>query len=183
MGLDAFVRCRCFEENRLKPGPVPPEDLYIDEDGYLSSRTMDEAWRTLDHRQFKARYGALEDAFDRWREQPCEHEYGEYLDEWVSNWGGCGQFSFLVEKAGGAQTFPLLSTLLPEGNGGTYPANKATATLEELDRFIAIVTDPTFEKKLGDEGGYLHEGKYLTAERLRNLLVASIETGNPIVWC
>ncbi len=26
MGLDAFVRCRCFEEGKLKPGPIPFED-------------------------------------------------------------------------------------------------------------------------------------------------------------
>ena len=30
---------------------------------------------------------------------------------------------------------------------------------------------------------FLYEGKYWTAERLRKLLVASIETGNPIQWC
>lgn len=30
---------------------------------------------------------------------------------------------------------------------------------------------------------FLWEGKYWTAERIRNLLVASIETGNPIRWC
>ena len=30
---------------------------------------------------------------------------------------------------------------------------------------------------------FLFEGKYLTAERLKNLLIASIETGNPISWC
>ena len=30
---------------------------------------------------------------------------------------------------------------------------------------------------------FLWEGKYLTAERIRNLLMASLETGNPIRWC
>lgn len=30
---------------------------------------------------------------------------------------------------------------------------------------------------------FLHEGRYPTAERIRRLLVASIETGNDIYWC
>lgn len=30
---------------------------------------------------------------------------------------------------------------------------------------------------------FLHHGKYWTAERIRNLLIASIETSNPIRWC
>lgn len=52
MGLDASVRCRCFEEGKLKPGPVPVEDLYIDSDGYLASRKLDEARETYDGRRF-----------------------------------------------------------------------------------------------------------------------------------
>ena len=63
MGLDATVRCRCFEERKLKPGPVPYDDLYIDEEGYLSSQTIDRASRKYDYRRFDARYGDLEDAF------------------------------------------------------------------------------------------------------------------------
>lgn len=57
MGLDASVRCRCFEEGRLKPGPVPVEDLYIDEEGYLSSRKLNAAYKKYDYRQYRARYG------------------------------------------------------------------------------------------------------------------------------
>lgn len=41
MGLDATVRCRCFEEGKLKPGPVPYDDLYIDGEGYIASRRLD----------------------------------------------------------------------------------------------------------------------------------------------
>ena len=41
MGLDASVRCRCFEEGKLRPGPVPLEDVYVDTEGYLSSRKLD----------------------------------------------------------------------------------------------------------------------------------------------
>ncbi len=140
MGLDATVRCNCFEEGKLKPGPVPYEDLYIDAEGYLASRKLDEASRKYDHRRFQARYGALEEAFEKWSRNCCEHSYGEYCDEWVSNWTGVREFCDLVEEVGGEKEFPLLSKLLPRANGGTYPAEKAQATLEELDRFINKVT-------------------------------------------
>lgn len=103
MGLDASVRCRCFEEGKLNPGPVPTDDLYIDEDGYLASRTLDEARKQFDYRRFDARYGALDDAFCEWVDHCCEHEFGEYRSEWVSNWAGCVEFEDLVEEAGGEE--------------------------------------------------------------------------------
>lgn len=280
MGLDATVRCNCYEQGELKPGPVPYEDLYIDADGYLSSKMLDAERERLDRRRFDARYGDLERSFNDWTYNCCDHEDGDYCLEWVSNWAGCAQFASLLEEAGGAEEFPLLSTLLPDGNGGTYPTEKAEATLEELDRFIAKIsavdewvlidaeseedvwnsTDsgaftwmvgpcsrvsmvgskvvfehngyPTVETShfkqipiektdsscnqrmrivcletgveteafdsIGPEGSpkterellvtskkapFLFEGKYWTAERIRNLLEASIETGNPIRWC
>ena len=33
------------------------------------------------------------------------------------------------------------------------------------------------------EAPFIHEGRYYGAERIRSLLVASVETGNPIRWC
>lgn len=280
MGLDATVRCRCFEEGKLKPGPVPMSDVYVDEEGYLSSRKLDAASKRLTYRQFDARYGDLQREFMHWVDSCCEHEGGEYCSEWVSNWAGCAEFKSLVEDAGGEAEFPLLSKLPPEANGGTYPAEMAAATLEELDRFIEKVIDVdewvlcdsetdaeiwtstekgSFPWMMGpfDEvrmtGGkvrfsyvghlpvetthfkqvplgepdkrghqkmeivcldtgattvtfdsvgpvgapkiegefyvtskkapFLYKGKYGTAERIRNLLVASLEKGNPIRWC
>ena len=280
MGLGATVRCRCFEEGKLKPGPVPLDDLYVDDEGYLASRKLDAVRKRLDHRRFDARYGELEDEFYRWTESCCEHEDGEYCSESVSNVAGCAQFRSLVEEAGGEAELPLLSKLLPQGNGGIYPAEKAAATLVELDRFIEKVEDvdewvlcdvetdeevwisaqcgsfplsiapyeevwmvggeicfyragcdsvetthfkqimseapdakgcwrtkiicldtgavtetayafgskanPGLEREFyvtSKKAPFLYEGKYWTAERIRRLLVASIETGNPIRWC
>ena len=280
MGLDATVRCRCFEEGKLKPGPVPLDDLYIDKEGYLSSRKLDAAYKRLTYRQFDARYGDLQREFEDWSGSCCEHAGGDYCSEWVSNIAGCAQFEDLVEAAGGEADFPLLSKLLSHANGGTYPAELAAATLAELDRFIEKVSDvdewalceagsdtmiwtstekgsfPLMVAPFGEvrmtggkvcfyhagyrpvetthfkqvplegpgKGGdqrmkiicldtgettetscftepkgdpkaerefyvtsrkapFLFEGKYGTAERIRNLLVASLETGNPIRWC
>lgn len=280
MGLDATVRCTCFEEGKLKPGPVPMEDLYVDEEGYVSSKKLTRAYKELDYRRFRARYHELEWEFEDWHMHCCEHEDMDYCHEWVSNWAGCAEFRSLVDEVGGEQEFPLLSALLPDCNGGTYPAEKAEATLAELDRFIKKIStidewvlcdletddeiwsstdgatftwrygpndrvgmcggkvffihgdDPLVETthfkqipvgkpdqngnqkmrivcldsdavtetfdSLGPVGApkverefhvvsrqapFLYEGKYWTAERIRNLLVASLETGNPIRWC
>lgn len=280
MGLDATVRCNCFERGKLKPGPVPYDDLYIDEEGYLSSRKLDTAYKEFDYRRFMARYGNLRNEFLDWQSDCCEHEDGDYCFEWVSNIAGCAQFRQLVKEAGGEEKFPLLSNLLPEANGGLYPVEKVEATLSELDQFIEAISDvdewvlcdcatdeeiwPSansgsftwmmgpFEQagmnggsvfffrnggqlvetahfkqipigapdaknsqrmkivcldkdaeteifdSIGPEGApkverefyvtsrrapFLFEGKYGTAERIRNLLLASKETGNPIRWC
>lgn len=174
MGLDATVRCRCFEEGKLKPGPVPFDDLYIDEEGYLSSRKLEDADLKYDYRQFRARYGELYDALEDWADHACEHEHGEYCNEHVGNWSGVHVFEGLVEDAGGEAEFPLLSKMLPRVNDGVYPAELAKPTLEELDRFVGKVAEI-------DES-VLWEGKYWTAETIRILLKASIETGNPIRW-
>lgn len=280
MGLDATVRCTCFEEGKLKPGPVPVENLFIDEEGYLASRKLAWAHREFDYRRFQARgYRELEREFEAWLMHCCEHVDTDYCFEWVSNWAGCAEFRSLVDEVGGEQEFPLLSTLLPDGNGGIYPAEKAEVTLAELNKFLEKISDidlwvlcdletddeiwsstdgatftwrygpndrvgmcgekvffvhgddpvvetthfkqipvgkpdckgrqkmhivcldsdavtETFDS-LGPVGApkverefsvvrkrapFLYEGKYGTAERIRKLLVASIETGNPIRW-
>ena len=84
-------------------------------------------------------------------------------------------FCHLVSEAGGEESFPLLSHLLPDANGGLYPAEKAEATLGELVCFLKVL--PAIDSDV------FYEGKYPTAERIRNILVASMETGNPIRWC
>lgn len=136
MGLDATVRCTCYEKGLLKPGPVPYEDLYIDEEGYLSSRTLDDAHGRYDFRQYNARFGELEDAFRDWLDHSCEHEDGDLCWERIGNIAGCSAFHCLLDEAGGEEAFPLLANMLPEGNGGMYPAELAKSTLEELERFF-----------------------------------------------
>ena len=94
MGLDACVRCRCFEEGRLTPAPVPPDDLYVDEEDCLSSRTLDEARARLGYRRYRERFGKLNDAFREWLCHPCEHPYGDCCNERVGNWSGVSVFEF-----------------------------------------------------------------------------------------
>ena len=136
MGLDAFVRCRCFEEGKLKPGPIPFEDLYIDDEDYISSKFLDQKRKELSSEQFRERYGDLESDFLNWIDSACEHEYGEICSESVGNF--CGVLNIYADLSSdeGESKYPLLNNMLPSINDGLYPVEKAQPTLNELDRFI-----------------------------------------------
>ena len=136
MGLDAFVRCRCFEEGKLKPGPIPFEDLYIDDEDYISSKFLDQKRKELSSEQFRERYGDLESDFLDWMDSACEHEYGEICSERVGNFCGLLSIDAVLSSDEGESKYPLLNNMLPDGNGGLYPVEKAQPTLNELDRFI-----------------------------------------------
>ena len=87
MGLDAFVPCNCLEKGLLSkpPKPFQKDDVYRDQDGYIASRTLDRHRRELGYDAFRSRYGRLDDLFEEWADHACEHEYGEYFAERVSN--------------------------------------------------------------------------------------------------
>lgn len=136
MGLDAFVRCRCFEERKLKPGPIPFEDLYIDDEEFICSKLLDQKRKELSSEQFEELYGDLERDFVDWMDNACEHEYGEICSERVGNFCGLLSIGAVLSSDEGESKYPLLNTMLPDGNGGFYPVEKAQPTLDELDRFI-----------------------------------------------
>ena len=136
MGLDAFVRCRCFEEGKLKPGPMPLEDLYIDDEDHICSKFLDQKLEELGSDLFWERYGDLESDFLDWIDNACEHEYGEICSERVGNFCGLLSIDAVLSSDEGESKYPLLNNMLPDGNGGLYPVEKAQPTLDELDRFI-----------------------------------------------
>ncbi len=136
MGLDAFVRCRCFEEGKLKPGPIPLEDLYIDDEDHICSKFLDQKLEELGSELFWDRYGDLESDFRNWIDSACEHEYGEICSERVGNFCGLLTIYAVLSSDEGESKYPLLNTMLPDSNDGLYPVEKAQPTLEELDRFI-----------------------------------------------
>ncbi len=136
MGLDAHVRCRCFEEKKLNPGPIPYEDLYIDEEGYLFSKTLDKASEELGLDEYYDKYNDLIHSFREWLDKPCVHEWGKVCTERVGNICGTACFRALVDNSGGEEKYPLLTNMLPKGNGGHYPVELAEPTLKELDDLI-----------------------------------------------
>lgn len=136
MGLDAFVRCRCFEEGKLKPGPIPLEDFYIDDEDHICSKFLDQKLEELGSDLFWERYGDLESDFLDWIDNACEHEYGEICSESVGNF--CGVLNIYADLSSdeGESKYPLLNNMLPSINDGLYPVEKAQPTLNELDRFM-----------------------------------------------
>lgn len=136
MGLDTFVRCRCFEEGKLKPGPIPFEDLYIDDEEFVCSKLLDQKRKELSSEQFEELYGDLERDFVDWTYNACEHKDGEICSERVGNFCGLLSIGAVLSLDEGESKYPLLNTMLPDGNGGVYSVEKAQPTLDELDRFI-----------------------------------------------
>ncbi len=281
MGLDAIVPCNCFEKGKLSdpPEPFAADDLYRDADGFISSRKLDAELERLGSRAFQNCCGYLEDLLEDWSNNACEHEYGEYFSERVGAWTSVHTFNYIVERLGGSERYPILSTLLPQANGGSFPASRAPQALREIDDFLKvlgniklnalvcsdsdepvklcadhktarIIAGPHIEVGLEGDCAYfatsehrltskrfhqdpagpmsimgempmdvilsesgerirvfdsigpqdapkvarefwiekrelpiMHDGHYYTAERIRSLLVASIEMGTPICWC
>lgn len=172
MGLDASVRCRCFEEGKLSPGPVPLEDVYVDTEGYLSSRKLDAEsgetiWTSVGAQSFPWMMGPLHEAcmaggmvrFWHVGQQPVETAHFKQVP--------CGE-----PDESGHQRMRIVC----------LDINATTEAFDSIGPEGAPKTEREF-LVTSERAPFLYEGKYGTAERIRRLLVASIETGNPIRWC
>ncbi len=124
MGLDAVVRCNCYENGLCKPPPVPLEYMTYNDDGFPHLNLPD----TDENRK-------LHKAFWEWEATCCEHEHMEYKAVRISNWGGVSQFKHALESIGW-QHFPVLKEYLPVTNDGQIPAHLAQEALKELDYFV-----------------------------------------------
>jgi hypothetical protein len=124
MGLDACVRCRCWEEGQVTSPPPFAEHVKLDEEGFLH---LDLPWS--EHRDAHR-------AFDEWRESCCAHRDMEFASERIANWAGLRLFQGQLREFGIDQ-FPALRDVLPNGNGGMVPAAKSADALKELDDFAS----------------------------------------------
>src|SRR5579872_2123919 len=119
MGLDATVRCRCWEDGTVTPCPFP-ELVFLDNEGYLN---LTLSWKDNPdtHRRF-----------DQWLRTCCPHEDMEYASEHISNWSG---YRFLQQRLAeiGWQHFPTLKAELPNANGGVMQSSASRTALDELD--------------------------------------------------
>ncbi|MBU8855984.1 MULTISPECIES: hypothetical protein [unclassified Micromonospora] len=121
MGLDAFVYCRCWQDDLTTPCPIGP--VGYDEDGWLA------LLRTGEYD------GVADNAFYSWMSgDACAHRHMALVSEGVSNWAGVRLFQQAL-RAAGEHRFPTLAAALPDANGGSLPADRAAAVLAELDAF------------------------------------------------
>jgi hypothetical protein len=127
MALDAFVRCRCWEEGRTSPPPVPADQIAVDEDGILNPTIPYQGNEEL-HR-----------AFSLWRRHDaCAHEWMEAA--WARIGSG-GSYALFREALGhaGWHRFPVLKAELPVIFHGMMSAAAAARMLEELRRLTGVV--------------------------------------------
>lgn len=118
MGLDATVRCRCWEDGLTSAPPVARE-LITEDEGDLS------LW---------VDYDGNEDLYERlrdWKRGACAHEDMKQARVRVANWTGYGLFVEALETVGW-ERFPTLDAYL-ESASATLPAASAPAALPELD--------------------------------------------------
>ena len=122
MGLNAFVRCNCYADGLCSEPPVPREWLIRDTEGALQlAPEHDTDKHSID--------------FNLWLRNACRHKNMFLVWEWISNWTGVRSFQQALAASGGAETFPILSSTLPEINGGELTSAQAALGLTELARF------------------------------------------------
>ncbi len=125
MGLDAYVRCTCWEKGKTTPPPVPRARVVLGSE--RDELELDLPWEG--HREAHA-------AFQDWLEACCPHPRMQLAFERISTWGGVRHFQAALRTIG-ADKFPNLLAAIPDTNSGRTEARDAKRCLEDLARFEA----------------------------------------------
>lgn len=123
MGMDAYVRCTCWKEGRVKPPPFP---VYEDDEGNLRGYAPD---FDSDDKQYRKLWTWMRDA--------CEHANMIYSSVRVGNWWSYRSFQQLLDTVGWTY-FPTLYARLPNSNDGACPAWASVRCLQELERLKTL---------------------------------------------
>lgn len=123
MGLDATVRCTCWEEGKTTPPPVARSRIRLD--AATDDLDLDLPWDG-NHEAHAA--------FQDWLESCCEHPRMRFAWERISSWAGVRHFQNAL-RALGADKFPRLLAAIPDTNGGMTKPADAGACLAELSAF------------------------------------------------
>ena len=109
MGVDAWVRCNCWENGLTSEPPVPREQLYIDEFGSLAATNEED-----------------EEEIEAWLETACDHPEMVLAGERIAYHNWFERFGRMLS----GQPFPTLVTEL--GMSYATPAEAAERALAEL---------------------------------------------------
>lgn len=125
MGLDAYVRCRCWSDER-PPEPDALRGLIELDDGepFLSPGYSGNR---------KALYGQLRDYISSF----CPHEEMRLVSEWLGSWSRVGHFVEILRELD-ANRFSTLIHVFPEANGGEVDSELLPRLLSELDQFDSL---------------------------------------------
>lgn len=123
MGLDAYVRCTCWEEGKTKPAPVKREHIIVDEE--TDELDLDLPWEG--HQNDHA-------ALQQWLENCCPHPNMRLVWQRISNWAGVRHLQAALRDLGD-DAFPHLLAAIPNTNGGRTEPGESRLCIEELARF------------------------------------------------
>jgi hypothetical protein len=158
MSLDAFVRCNCFRDGKAKPHPFA-DRLIFDERGEpsLSGDVSEKDW----------------ERHDRWLGESCEHN-GFVVGESLGNITLANHLRDFLRGLQGdpAPRFPiLLKKVVYDGThtGDWIGSKEAVRLLQEVDTVL-------------HSSDILSESEKSFFTSMKRLCVASIATGNPIVF-
>jgi hypothetical protein len=157
MSLDAYVRCTCIRDRKVKKPHPLPDRLMFDESGApsLSGDPDDEEWA----------------AHDRWVQESCEHQ-GFLVSEFLGNITRVKNVrDFLKGLQGepGPKFSVLLKKVVYDGThtGDWLPIKQTPALLKEVDLVLG-------------SKDILTPGEKEFFESMKRLCEASVATGNPI---
>jgi len=122
MGLDAVVKCTCFQDGKTRDLPFPREFVVQHEEGGVvlaPAYNNEKYWFS----------------FDAWLRTCCEHEDMDHTATRISNWTGYRLFQQAL-RCVGRENFPVLHAELPDSNGGLMSSAQSARALAELDAFL-----------------------------------------------
>lgn len=159
MSLDAYVRCTCIREGKVKkPHPFPDRFTWDESNApSLSGDPAEEEW----------------EAHDRWVQNSCEHE-GFLVSEFLGNITRIHNVRDFLRGLQGnpGPKFPvLLKRVVYDGThtGDWVPVKQSPALLREVNLVLG-------------SSDILTQGEREFFEAMNRLCEASIATGNPIVF-
>ena len=159
MGYTAYVRCACWEEGRIKPGPFPLDQLEIDDYGDMPSTPVVPGGHDIE----------ILIAFDLWVKSCCDHEDMHLVHERIGNIASMDHLRHGIEAAGAPCA--TLRSVLPDTNEGRAEPGVSSVCLKELAAFEVS------QIYLAEPSNY----DYM-CDALRKLFEASVRTGHPVIW-
>ena len=150
MGLDASVRCRCWEDGLCSPPPSLAVRLRYDPETAKVSQVMPEGLSLEEVMTFHLEY-------ELWMmEHACVHEDMRIASERISNWAGLREFQHALHIMG-EDACANLQRQIPDFNGGLTGPADAQRCLVELEYFCSTTSfGETVELIAGDMGEVLH---------------------------
>jgi len=178
MGLDAFVRCNCYEEGKTKPLPFNKDWLFLNEDGifeilFPEGVPQEEQW-------------ALEDELTLWLETCCEHEELYRCYTRVGNIHGIDKFCRALEQSErGSNKYEILLNNIPAGNYGMIDISVNAQIAAKLDEFCKQLSEETgiflIDVKTGDTHSSCVESTFVERYRKEGIYIELDKDGVSVV--